>query len=295
MKVTFLGTGNAMPTKLRNHPGILLTRDGENLLIDCGEGTQRQLRMAEENPCKITRILLTHLHGDHVLGLPGLMKTLEMSQYAKTLKIYGPSGTRKHIALLEELYGKIKITHEVHEGSGTIIDEKEFMVQALPMSHGIATQAYAFIVKDRRHIDKAKLKKMKVGDSPLLKNLQNGKDITIDGKKLSAKALTYVTPGKKVAFILDTGENANTLKIAKDADILVCESTYSAQETETAKEHKHLTSEQAAKIAKKANVKKLILTHLSQRYENEPEKIRKEASKTFKNVFVVKELESIEI
>src|SRR3990167_8815127 len=108
IKITFLGTGNAIPTKKRNHTAILLTYKNENILIDCGEGTQRQFRIAELSPAKITKILITHWHGDHILGLPGLFETLAMTKYGKTLSIYGPVGTKRFIEEINKLT-KIKI------------------------------------------------------------------------------------------------------------------------------------------------------------------------------------------
>src|SRR3989338_7412632 len=115
IKITFLGTSNAIPTSQRSHPAMLLEYGAEKILIDCGEGTQRQFKLAGLNPCKLTRVLLTHLHGDHVLGLPGLMETLGMSEYAKTLHIYGPKGLKHHLDGLENLYGKFRLNYEVHE------------------------------------------------------------------------------------------------------------------------------------------------------------------------------------
>ncbi|MEK6898962.1 MAG: ribonuclease Z [Nanoarchaeota archaeon] len=293
IQITFLGTGNAMPTAQRNHPSILLDCNAEHILIDCGEGTQRQLRIAKENPCKITRILLTHLHGDHILGIPGLIKTLEMSEYQKTLKIYGPSGTKKHFELLEKLYGNFKIKHEIHENR--TIEEKDFKIQTLPMSHGTPTLAYSFEIKEKRRIDKAKLKKLKIKNSPLLGELQKGKNIIIDNKKLNAKSLTYLQPGKKVSFVLDTLPNSNIEKIAKNADLFICEATFSSKEAEIAKDHKHLTAEQAATYAKKAKAKKLILTHISQRYEHTLETLKNEAHKLFKNTSISSDLQKIKI
>lgn len=294
VEVLFLGTSNAMPTAKRNHPSVLITYGGEKILVDCGEGTQRQLRIANENPCKITRLLITHLHGDHVLGIPGLLKTLEMSEYSRTLKIYGPAGTKRHFEYLEKLYYPFKIKHEIHE-SPSQVKEKEFMIEALSMQHGIHTLAYAFTIKDKRRIDKKKLAKLNVSNSPLLAKLQDNKSVTIDGKKLSPKTLTYLQKGKKIAIILDTLPNANTIKIAKNADLLICESTFSAQEEAVAADHKHLTSTQAATIAKKAKAQALVLTHISQRYEHQPQLLLHEAKTVFKNTSLAEEFKKIVI
>lgn len=295
IELTFLGTGNAMPTAQRNHTSILLKWNAEKILIDCGEGTQRQLRIAGENPCRLTRILLTHLHGDHTLGIPGLLKTLEMSEYQKTLEIYGPVGTKSHFHGLERIYGKFNIKHVIHELKNSKVEEKDWKIEALPMAHTTHTLAYAFVVKDKRRIDKQKLAKLKVSQSPLLAKLQQGKSIVLDGKKLNAKQLTYLEEGKRVVCILDTLPNTNTIKIAKDADLLICEAAFSHADQEQAKNHKHLTSVQAAMIAKKAKVKQLLLTHLSQRYEHAMSQIENEAKAVFKNSSVIQDLQKITI
>lgn len=296
VRVTFLGTGNAIPTELRNHTGILLTYKDENLLFDCGEGMQRQFRLAKLSPSKITRIFITHWHGDHILGLPGLFQTLAMSNYNRKLKIYGPVGTTNFVALITKLLTGIKINLEITEvRPGSKIEEKEFIVEAESMSHGTPTLAYSFTIKDKLRLDKSKIKKLKIPNSPLLGKLQNGEDIVLNKKTIKANSVTYKEKGKKIAIILDTSLNQNIDKIAKDADILIAESTFLDNEAERAREYKHLTAKQAAEIAKKNKVKKLILTHISQRYENSLKEVEKEARKVFKNAHVVKDLDYLEI
>jgi len=294
IKITFLGTSNAIPTSQRSHPAMLLEYGAEKILIDCGEGTQRQFKLAGLNPCKLTRVLLTHLHGDHVLGLPGLMETLGMSEYARTLLIYGPKHIASHIEMLERIYGRFNLKYEVHEFP-TSIENKDFKIEALPMVHGAPTYAYAFIIKEKHRIDKKKLKKLKLPNSPLLGELQKGKDIMFNNKKIKAKDLTYTQPGKKATIIMDTKLNDNAIELAKDSDLLICEATYAENEKEYAENYKHLTSTQAATIAKKAKAKKLILTHISQRYEHDLKRIELEAKKVFKNVSIAKDFDIVEI
>lgn len=292
--LTFLGTSNAFPTAERNHPGTWLEWGAERILIDCGEGTQRQCKRAGLNPCKITKILLTHLHGDHVLGLPGLMETLGMSEYSRVLEIYGPRGTSQHIEMLQRLYGKFSIRYKVHELPCTI-ETDEWTIEAQPMEHNVPTWAYAFIVKEKRRLDKRKIARLKLPNSPLMAELQKGRDIIVNKKKVKAKDVTYVQPGKKVAFITDTKINQKAIDIAKNADLLVCESTYAEHEEEYALNYKHLTSKHAATIAKKAKVKRLVLTHIAQRYEQSLNRIEKEAKKVFKNTHALKDLEEVTI
>ncbi|MDO8517287.1 MAG: ribonuclease Z [Nanoarchaeota archaeon] len=296
IKINFLGTGSAIPTKEHNHPAILISYKDENILVDCGEGTQRQFRKADLNPCKLTRILITHWHGDHVLGLPGLFQTLMLNGYNKTLRIYGPRGTKKMVEYYMNLFvnvGKIKI--EAFEANKTVIDEKDFFIEADEMNHGTPDLAYSFNIKEKTRLDKNKLKKLKLPNGPLIAELQKGKTINLDGKKIDGKKLIYKEESKKITIIMDTLLNENCYKIAKDSNLLICESTYTSEEKELAKEHLHLTSEQSAQIAKKSNSKKLILTHLSQRYSRNHETILKEAKKIFKNTFVAQDFDKLEI
>lgn len=294
IEIIFLGTSDSIPTPKRNHSAILFSLEGQNILVDCGEGTQRQLRIAKISPTKIDKILITHWHEDHVLGIIGLIKTLYMMNYSKTLKIYGPKGTKHNFSLLEKLMRYINIKLEVYEVfNSKFIDEKNFCIEARSMSHGIPSNAYAIILKDKRRLNKSKLKKMKLPNSPLIKELQNGKDISFNGKKIRASSVSYVEKGKKVSVILDTLMNDNALILAKDSDLLISESSFSEKDKEKAKEYLHLTSIDAATIAKKAKVKRLILTHISQRYERNSEIIEKEAKKIFKNVSLAKDFDRL--
>jgi len=295
IKIIFLGTSQAVPTAKRNHTAVLLKYKNENLLFDCGEGTQRQFRKARLNPCKITRIFITHWHGDHILGIPGLLQTFALSGYNKTLFVYGPKGTRKFMTLMTKLFirvGKIKI--KVSEvGGGKILDCGDFEIRAEQMRHGAPCLAYAFVEKDKIRINKKKLKKFRIKKDKRLATLKKGKDIIIDGKKLRARELTYTEKGRKVCIIMDTQMNKNIIKIAKNSDLMVCEATYTENERELANEYKHLTAKQAAEAAKKAGVKKLILTHLSQRYQKDIKDILGEAKKVFKNSVVAEDLMEI--
>lgn len=294
ISLTFLGTGNAIPTKLRNHPAILLSYKDESILIDCGEATQRQFRYADLSPSKITRILITHWHGDHILGLPGLLQTLSMNNYTKKLAIYGPRGTKHFMNLIIEL-ANVRLDLEIHEISDTRIKIKDFVIETKSMNHGISANAYSFVIEDKVRIDKNKLKKFKIPNSPLIAQLQQGKDIALNGKKILAKNVTYKEKGRKVTFILDTKINENAIKLAKESNVLITESTFSDEEKEKAHEYMHLTASEAATIAKKSNSDQLILTHISQRYEHNLKRIEKEAKKIFKNTKIVKDLDSIEI
>ncbi len=294
--LTFLGTGQAIPTAKRNHTSILLEYKDESIMIDCGEGTQRQFRKAKLNPCKLTKILITHWHGDHILGLPGLLQTLALNGYNRTLHIYMPQGTRYRMDLILKMFVFIgKIKYEIHECEpGKIFENSDFMIEAEKMEHGTPTLAYSFTEKSKIRINKKKLEKLKI-KGRIICELQKGKDIEWNGKKVKAKDLTYEEPEKKITIILDTNLNKNMLKIASNSDLLVCESTYLEKETDAEGYESHLTAKQAAETAKSAKVKRLILTHISQRYDCKEKLLLEEARKIFKNTDIAEDLMRIEI
>jgi len=295
IKLTFLGTSDAIPTAERNHTSILLNYKKENILVDCGEGTQRQFRKAKLNPNKVTRILITHWHGDHVLGIPGMLQTLSFSEYKNTLYIYGPIGTKEFMRnLLKTFVFHKNFKIEVEEVSGKFFETDDFYIEAEKMRHGIPCNAYNFVKKGNLRIDKKKLSKTKI-QGPILKKLKEGKDIVYQGKKYLAKNLTYAEYGKKVSFVFDTSFNERIVPFVKNSDLLICESTFGTDLEDRAEEYNHLTSKQTAEIAKKSNSKKLILTHISQRYSKNPKKILDSAKKIFKNSNLVKDLDEIEL
>lgn len=297
IKITFLGTSDAIPTAKRNHSAILLNYKNENILIDCGEGTQRQFRKTELNPCKITRLLITHWHGDHVLGIPGLLQTLSLSGYNKVLYIYGPKGTKYYMENIMEAFkfvGKYEIkVSEIFKGK--FFETSDFFLEAEQMEHGTPAIAYNFVIKDKIRIDKKKLKKFKISEGPHLQNLKQGKEIIFEGKKYKAKDLTYLEKGKKISVVLDTAMNSRIEGFVKSADLFICESSFGPELEERAKEYKHMVVSQTASIAKKAKVKKLILTHISSRYEKNLNQILNEAKKIFKESYLVKDLDVLEI
>jgi len=296
IKITFLGTSAQIPTARRNHSAVLLNYEGENILVDCGEGTQRQFRKARMNPCKVNRILITHRHGDHVFGLPGLLSTLDLSGYNKTLYIYGPRGIKRFLQSFLGLdYVKREFEIKIEEVSGRFFETDDFYLESEQMEHGIETNAYVFVKKGQRRIDRAKLKKSKLPSGPLLKKLTEGKNIVYEKKKYLAKDLTYSEGDKKISFILDTLDNKKIVAFVKDSDLLICESSFGDDLKEMAKEHLHLTAKQAGEIAKKSKSKKLILTHISQRYDKDIKKLLAEAKKVFKNSSVAEDFDRVEV
>ncbi len=299
ISITFLGTSSAIPTSTRNHISLFLNYKDENILIDCGEGTQRQIRKAKINPCSITRLLITHFHGDHVFGLPGLFHTLTLNNYQKTLYIYGPKGTKEFIKkIFETFIKKEKLSYVIEEVSGKFFENKDFELNAIPLEHDAPCNGYIFQEKDKLRIDKNKLKKLNLPNTLELAKLTLGKNIKINNKTIKAKDLTYLQKGKKISFIFDTRLCENAKKLAKNSDLAVIESTFlsdSEKGKELAKEYFHMTAEQAATIAKQSKVKQLILTHLSQRYEHKEKMILNEAKKIFPNTILAEDFMRLKV
>ena len=300
INITFLGTSSTVPTTTRNHMANLLDYKDEHILIDCGEGTQRQFRKAKINPGQLTRLLITHIHGDHTFGLPGLFHTLALNNYSKTLYIYGPKGTKEFINKIFTLFVKNKkIKYEVKEVNNKFLETKDFDLIAFPLEHDSPCNGYIFQEKDKLRIDKQKLKKLRIPEkSPELGKITQGKNIKINGKTINYKNITYKQKGRKISFIFDTRLCNNAKKLAENSDLSIIESTFLASSEngeQLSKEYFHLTAKQAAQIAKQAKVKQLILTHFSQRYEHKEDLILAEAKKIFPNTRLANDFDKIGI
>lgn len=296
MELTLLGTSSMVPTEERNHSGALLRYKEETILLDCGEGTQRQIRKAGLSAMKVTKILITHWHGDHILGLPGLFLTLAAQNYSKTLEIYGPLGSKEYIQRIMQLFvPRELVQYKVIEvESGVFFENEDFLLEALSLQHGIRCLGYRFAEKDKRKVNMKLLRKAGVKEGPHIKMLQLGQNILYQGKKIQARDYTTLIPGRKISLVTDTLYCDAAVAIAKDADILFCESTFLHDLKEQAMERKHMTATQAATVAKKAKVKKLVLIHFSQRYK-ELSSFAKEAKKTFPYVIVGKDLQTFKL
>ena len=296
IRLTFLGTGGMIPTENRNHPAFFLSYSNEGILVDCGEGTQLQFRKAGLNMNKITRILLTHRHGDHTFGLPGLFRTLAMSNYKKKLLIYGPKGIKKTIDGIFQAFGdttEYKI--EVREVLGKFFEARDFFLSAERMTHGPLCNSYSFVLKGNKRIDKKKLRRLGIKEGSHLGHLKQKGHMLYNGKRYNLKDLVFMEDGKKISFVLDTSMNNRIVPFVRNSDLLVCESGFGEELSEKANEYMHLTSSQAGKIAKNAKVKKLYLVHISERYEKNSKLLLTQARKHFKNTFLPRDLDVVEI
>lgn len=286
MEVTFLGTSSMVPTKERGQSGILIDCGREKVLVDCGENMQRQLRIAGIAPPKITRVFISHWHGDHIFGLPGLLENLAKNSFEKKIEIYGTLDVKKKLMQLVrtfDLSHKIKINFTVIGRSGVFLDTGDYQFGAYFLKHSIPCLGYYAKEKDKVCVDKDKMKKLKLPSGPIIAKLKSKKDVEYKGRKIKWKDITCVKEGKKVGVVLDTAVCSAAVSVGKNADLLICEATFLKDMKARAKRYKHLTSEDAGELGRKSKCKKLVVTHFSQRYEkSEIEQMVKEAKKVFK-------------
>ncbi len=295
MEVLFLGTGCMQPTKARNHSGILLSHDKENILFDCGEGIQRQMRIAGVKPAKITRICISHWHGDHVFGLPGLLSTMGADKPEKKIYIYGPPGTKEYMKhLLLSFAAKDIIEHEIIEiKDGKFFENDDFILESRHLKHSVLCYGFSLIEKDKRKINIAKAEKLGIS-GPNLGKLQDGESITIKGKSIHPDEVSTVTKGKKVSYIADTTLCDGAYALAKDCTVLISEGTHLDEIKEKTEKYMHLTVKEAALLASESNVEKLVVTHISQRYK-ESGAVLEEAKNYFHNVVVAEDFMKFKI
>jgi len=298
--VVFLGTAGSVPTPKRSLPAVLIQRKGEQIMFDCGEGVQRQMVKAKVGFHKKMKIFVTHMHGDHVLGLPGLLQTMALLDREKKLDIYGPPGIKRFLENIRETVQFVLTfpveVHEIYE-AGVVCEENEYVVQTEWANHVIPSLAYAFAEKPRPgRFFPEKAKALGVSEGPLWSKLQHGHKIRLpNGKVVKPEEVTGMPrPGRKIVYTGDTRPFRGFVKFAAGADLLIHDSTLDDDLAERAEEDGHSTPSQAAKNAKKAKAKQLILTHISARYED-TSKLLEEARKFFKNTQVAEDFMKIEI
>lgn len=272
MKVVFLGTGGSIPTPSRGSPAIAVKRKGEILLFDCGEGTQLQFVKAKLNLHKITRIFISHLHGDHVLGIPGVIMTLSLQERTKPMDIYGPIGTVSFMkAMTENLEHNNAFEIKICDvGEGVIVEDEEYSVKCVHAEHIVPTLAYALIEKDRPgKFNPGKARMLNIPEGPQWSQLQAGKSIRHEGRIIKPnEVLGPSRPGRKIVYSGDTRPSQKVLELSRGADLLIHDGTFDDTLREKAIEAGHSTVVEAAHLAKKAEVKQLVLSHISPRYKD---------------------------
>lgn len=297
MEIIFLGTSSAVPTLERNHPSIALRAFAEVMLFDCGEGTQRQLIEAKISPMKITKIFISHFHGDHILGLGGLIQSLGFRGREKDLDIYGPKGLHKIINAISSFgYFQINYNLNIHEiDDGTIIETEEYVVECAKVEHNIPSYAYSIREKKKPLFLREKAEELGIPPGPLYGKLHNGEEVEFEGRIIKPEqVLGEAKKGKKISYSGDTRPCEAMIRLARDSDILIHESTYEAEDHQRAVDNAHSTSVEAAEIAREANVNELVLTHISTRYTSD-KNIKSEAQKVFKNTKVARDYMKIDL
>ena len=271
IELVFLGTGSAMPTAERGLSGTALVRDGEIFLFDCGEGTQMQFRRAGLRPGKLRYVFISHFHGDHLFGLPGLLTSLHMAGLRHEVRLFGPEGLRDYVLFHEKLCGfTLAFPLRIHEiGSATakvLWRTPEYYIEWQPLQHRIFTVGYALVENPRAgKFDTAHAQQLGVPSGPERGRLQRGESVILaDGRTiLPQEVLGPPRPGIKIAYGLDTSPCRGQEELARNAEALIADATFPSAAREWAEQTGHSTPAQAAQVAKQCGVRKLFLTHFS--------------------------------
>ncbi len=299
LRIIFLGTGGSWPTVQRNVSSVAVKRGSEILLFDCGEGTQRQFQRSNLSYMQISKIFITHFHGDHFLGIPGLVQTMQLNDRDKPLHIYGPKGMDRLTDQLMTL-GYFRpsyeiIPHELDECES--IDFDDYTISVLKACHNIPALSYCLEEHKRPgRFNKPKALKLGIPEGPLFSKLQHGQTITLSNKKkiTSDAVLGPQRKGRKIVISGDTMPCEEIIPFSKGADVLIHEATFSSDLEDIAQSYGHTTAAQAAQIAKKAKVGQLFLVHISPRYLDY-KILENDARPIFPRSFVPKDFQEIDV
>ncbi len=270
LTVTFLGTSAAVPTRARGLPGVALKREGEVVLLDCGEGAQRRFLAESLGLGSDMTILITHLHGDHVAGLLGLLQTMSLAQRRKPLDMVGPKKLLKWLDVTSDLL-HLGLTFPIRFSEakpGTVLKTKGFRVKAARAVHSV--EAYCYRVEEYSRpgvFFPGKAKALGIPEGKLWSRLQKGRSVKVAGRKVEpSQVMGKPRPGRSVGYSGDTRPSGSLARFFAGCELLIFDSTFRRTDRDKAEERKHSTSTEAATLAKKAGVKRLALTHFSARY-----------------------------
>jgi ribonuclease Z len=300
IRVVFLGTRGSVPTLKRSLPSVMVQCPKEQWMFDCGEGAQRQMMQAKVSFHKKTKVFISHLHGDHVLGLPGVLQTMALMDRKEPVAVYGPVGIKDFLVCAQETL-KFGLTFEVEINEiiadGVICDEEEYSVVAVKSNHLTDGYAYAFVEKPRAvKFYPKKALALGVPEGELWSKLQGGKEVkSINGKTVKPQmVMGEQRPGRKIVYTGDTRPFDGFAKFAAGADLVIHDCTFDDALREKAVLDGHSTPTQAAEQAKVADAKRLVLTHISARYPN-AELLLEQAKKIFPNSVLAEDFLVLEL
>jgi ribonuclease Z len=299
LNVTFLGTAGSLPTPERNPSAVLVNREGEMILFDCAEGTQRQMMRARTGMMRLNYIFLTHLHADHILGIPGLLETMAFQGRESPITIAGPVNTIRLVECFKSFcfFSKSFIVRAVELEPGDVIKMKGFQVRAISTNHSIPSIGYS-LEEDMRlgRFNREAAISLGVTPGPLFGKLQHGQTIEVDGKKIEPhQVMGQPRPGRKIVYTGDTRPTKSIVMASQDADLLIHECALANDMAEWARDTKHSTATEAAEVARDARVGQLVLTHISSRYSEDTSQLLKEAKSIFDKTIVAEDLMSLDI
>ena len=299
LRITFLGTGGSLPTRNRNPSAVMVNREGELILFDCGEGTQQQMMRAKTGMMNLSSIFVSHFHADHFLGIPGLIQTMSFMGRKEPLLIYGPEGTMEFTELFKAL-GYFNLKYEVQGiqlNPGDVVEREQYVIRALKTEHSISSLGYALIENPRPgRFNREKAIELGIPPGPLFAKLQKGNQVEVNGKIVKPEdVMGNLRPGRTVVYSGDTRPCKPVLEASRDADVLIHDGSFADEMADWAEESKHSTAGEVAALAKEAKVRSLVLTHISSRYTDDVEPLLTDSKKVFENVIIAEDLMEIEV
>jgi ribonuclease Z len=289
--IVILGCSSQQPTRFRNHGAYLVRWNDEGLLFDPGEGTQRQFIYAEIAPTVVSRIFISHFHGDHCLGVGSMLMRLNLDKVTHPIHCYYPASGKKNFDRLR--YGciyheNINVVEHPVKQAGIVEDDGNFKIEAVFLEHGTDNIGWRVTEPDTIKFHRDELKQFGI-DGPLVRKLEHDKKIEVDGRLVHLEEVSHVRAGDALAYVVDTRYCKQAVEIARGAKVLICESTYLDVDRDKAEEYMHMTAKQAAQLALDAGVQQLIITHFSARYRD-TEELGREAREIFPNTGVAEDL-----
>lgn len=299
LAVTFLGTGASWPTAERGLSSVAVKRGGEIVLFDCGEGTQRQIQRSGLSYQQVSQIYLSHYHGDHCFGVPGLIKTMALNERDRPLWIFGPKGLQRMVEAWRRMGGWTKLfpIHVQEIEPGDVIERDGYAVHVHQGDHSVDNLIFALQEPDRPgRFDKPKALEMGVPEGRMFGMLQKGRPVTLDdGREITPDMILGPSrPGRRIAYSGDTQPCLGLLEAAHKADLFICEASFTQDLVERAREVKHMCAGEAAAVAVKAGALRLVLTHISPRYKT-PDVVEEEARAVYPDAVVAADLMSVEV